>query len=90
MTIKIAQLNYRGKIIEYKSPLGIYLDEKNIGIRCAHYLEVNRKSLRRDLLDEQDKLCLICRGVDSKNCDLYFSLCDLEDFNRLFYKEKNE
>lgn len=66
------------------------MTKENIGIRCAHYLNINDKSLRGDILDEQDKLCLICRGVDSQNCNLYFSLCDLENFNRLFYREKNK
>ncbi|MEK6914274.1 MAG: hypothetical protein AABW83_01350 [Nanoarchaeota archaeon] len=61
---------------------------ENLGIRCAHYLEVNRKSLRRETLNDQDKLCIVCRGVDSKNCHLYHSLSELESFYKLFYKNK--
>lgn len=64
------------------------MTRENIGVRCAYYLSVEEKSLRGDILDEQDKLCLICKGVDSKNCNLYYSIHELENFKKLFYRVK--
>lgn len=60
---------------------------ENLGLRCAHYLNVEKKSLRRDILTDQDKLCIVCRGTDSKYCDKYCSLKDFEEFKKLFHKE---
>ena len=60
---------------------------KNLGVRCVHYIEVDKKSLRREDLNDQDKLCFICRGVDSQYCRLYHSLYDLKAFTDLFNGE---